>query len=146
MYKRQVYTRSSESSPLIIVARNGLPLPTRTRIDYVAEGDATLNTPDEVRIPARGSLTVSMTADIPDNDRRTDLELWLATPDGAAISNRVDITVQTRARLIGATVAGVTLVGGLALAALFRAGRRHRRRVRATGAQARRRKLKRSGR
>ncbi|WP_448853283.1 hypothetical protein [Corynebacterium frankenforstense] len=141
-----VYTRSSESSPLIIVARNGLPLPTRTRIDYVAEGDATLNTPDEVRIPARGSLTVSMTADIPDNDRRTDLELWLATPDGAAISNRVDITVQTRARLIGATVAGVTLVGGLALAALFRAGRRHRRRVRATGAQARRRKLKRSGR
>lgn len=141
-----VYTRSSESSPLIIVARNGLPLPTRTRIDYVAEGEATLNTPDEVRIPARGSLTVSMTADIPDNDRRTDLELWLSTPDGAAISNRVDITVQTRARLIGATVAGVTLVGGLALAALFRAGRRHRRRVRATGAQARRRKLKRSGR
>ena len=77
-----VYTRSSQSSPLLIVAENSLPLPVEAHIKYEGPESASLNTPETLRVPAKGSITVSMTADLP-TDRRTDLRLWLATPDGA---------------------------------------------------------------
>lgn len=111
-----VYTRTSESSPLLIVAQNGLPLPAETQILYSGNQDAHINTPGVVRIPAQGSITLQMTADLPDDNLRTDLTLWLASPDGATISEPVEITVQPRPNL-GTTLffvaAGILAVGGL---------------------------------
>ncbi|ALC07130.1 hypothetical protein CDES_14025 [Corynebacterium deserti GIMN1.010] len=111
-----VYTRTSESSPLIIVAQNGLPLPAETQIVYTGNQDAHINTPGVVRIPAQGSITLQMTADLPDESLRTDLTLWLASPDGATISEPVQISVQPRPNLtstIITVVVGIVAVGGL---------------------------------
>lgn len=96
-----VYTRISDSSPLLIVAQNGLPLPVDARIEYAGPEGSQINAPQPLIIPAKGSYTVSMTAQLPPSERRTNLSLWLATPQGAAISNPVEIGVQTRSGLIG---------------------------------------------
>ena len=121
-----VYTRVSESSPLLIVAENGLPLPVEAKLQYDAPDGARLNTPKSVRIPAKGSITVSMTADMPKDADRTDIGLWLATPEKQTISEPINIAVQTRAGIV--SVYGVGIAGALALvlATLFRLGR-HRR-------------------
>ncbi|TQE43869.1 hypothetical protein EJK80_04860 [Corynebacterium phoceense] len=111
-----VYTRSSQSSPLLIVAENSLPLPVEAHIKYEGPKSASLNTPETLRVPAKGSITVSMTADLP-TDRRTDLRLWLATPDGATISQPVTIAVQTRGGMLSVYGLG-GLVALLALGAL----------------------------
>ena len=60
-----------------------------------------------------------MTADLPNDRERTDLTLWLATPSGNAISDSVDIGVQTRAGFFGA-YGVVALIVGLIFALLFR--------------------------
>lgn len=112
-----VYTRTSNSSPLIIVAQNGLPLPAVTQILYTGPEDARITTPGVVRIPARGSITLQMTADLPDDNERTDLTLWLASPDGATISDPVEITVQPRPSIMGTV--GIVALGILALGALL---------------------------
>ena len=114
----------SDSSPLLIVTENGLPLPVDARMLYDAADGASLHTPDQVYIPARGSITVTMTADLPSEMDRTRLSLWLATPELDAISEPIDITVRTRAGIV--SVYGVGLVAALIvlLALLFRVGRR----------------------
>ncbi|MCP1388459.1 hypothetical protein M5J20_09735 [Corynebacterium sp. TA-R-1] len=90
-----VYTRTSPTSPLLIVARNGMPLPVDTSIRYSATDGSRLNVPDSLRIPARGSVTVQMTADLPQDARSANLQLYLAGPQGHAISQPVDISVRT---------------------------------------------------
>ncbi|WP_315525585.1 hypothetical protein [Corynebacterium durum] len=114
-----VYTRTSASSPLLIVARNGLPLPVDAHIMYQGPEGAVIHTPDQQRIPAQGSITTQMTADLPNDRERTDLTLWLATPSGNAISDSVDIGVQTRAGFFG-IYGVVALIVGLIFALLFR--------------------------
>ncbi|MDK4280573.1 DUF6049 family protein [Corynebacterium accolens] len=121
-----VYTRVSESSPLLIVAENGLPLPVEAKLQYDAPDGARLNTPKSVRIPAKGSITVSMTADMPKDADRTDIGLWLATPKNQTISQPITISVQTRAGIVTLYAAGIAGALALVLATLFRLGR-HRR-------------------
>ncbi|WP_018118135.1 hypothetical protein [Corynebacterium mastitidis] len=121
-----VYTRTSDSSPLLIVAKNGLPLPVDATMRYHTEQEATITVPRNLRIPARGSITVQMTADIPGADDQAQMDLWLASSDGSAISSPVRIAVNTRAGLVktSALIAGL---GGLLVAGtLFRLGRRRR--------------------
>ncbi len=107
-----VYTRFSDSSPLLIAAKNGLPLPVDARIRFTGPQGASLKLDDHVVIPAKGSITLQMTANLPSDDSRTYLKLWLATPSGAAISNPVDIGVQTRRGLLstGGAVSAAILV------------------------------------
>lgn len=124
-----VYTRASESSPLLIVAENGLPLPVDAELAYSGPEGATVEVPGRVHIPANGSITVQMTADLPAGQDQTQLTLWLATRDGSPISTPVDITVQTRAGIVGTYGIALLLVVGLSLMLLFRVGR-HRRRGR----------------
>ena len=122
-----VYTRASESSPLLIVAENGLPLPVDSDLAYSGPEGATLAMNGYVHIPAHGSITVPLTADLPD-ESQTHLSLWLATRDGSPISTPVEITVQTRAGIVGTYGVALLIVVGLALALLFRVGRHRRRR------------------
>ena len=99
-----VYTRISESSPLLIVARNGLPLPVDTRIHYWGPTGAKINMPETIFIPAKGSITVQMTASLPTDtawDERTDLNLWLATNSGSRFSDEITIGVRTRSGVLG---------------------------------------------
>lgn len=121
-----VYTRVSESSPLLIVAENGLPLPVEAELAYSGPEGARVAVPERVHIPAHGSITVQMTADLPTARDQTQLTLWLATLDGSPISTPVDITVQTRAGIVGTYGIGLLLVVGLSLALLFRVGRRRK--------------------
>ena len=119
-----VYTRTSPSSPLLIVAQNGLPLPVETAIGVSGPDDAQLNTPSVLRIPARGSVTVQMTADLPDSTRETDLKLYLTSLNGQPISRPVDITVRTtRFTVNGWIAAGVLGVAGLGVLLVVRGAR-----------------------
>ncbi|MFC6146942.1 hypothetical protein [Corynebacterium nasicanis] len=124
-----VYTRASESSPLLIVAGNGLPLPVDAELAYSGPEGAVLSAHGPVHIPAHGSITVQLTADLPEDEDQSQLQLWLATRDGSPISTPVEITVQTRAGIVGTYGIALLLVVGLSLALLFRVGR-HRRRQR----------------
>ncbi|MBC3186494.1 hypothetical protein H7347_07920 [Corynebacterium sp. zg-331] len=121
-----VYTRTSDSSPLLIVAKNGLPLPVDATMLYHTAQGARITVPTHLRIPARGSITVNMTANISDEDEQAQMDLWLASSDGSAISDPVRIAVQTRASLVGVSALFLSLGGLLAAAVLFRLGRRRR--------------------
>lgn len=124
-----VYTRASESSPLLLVAENRLPLPVEATIAYAAtdpDDAVRLNRPGTVLVPAAGSITVQMTADIPSDQDQTQISLWLATPDGAPISSPVDISVQTRPGTTGLVVLVVLLIVVMGLALVVRFGRRRR--------------------
>lgn len=121
-----VYTRTSASSPLLIVAENGLPLPVDATILYRGPEGAALNTPPEFRIPARGSLTLQMTADLPKDDERTDLQLYLATPQNQPISQPVGIGVQTAGTSISTWVLILLLAGLFVMAVIAQLGKRRR--------------------
>ncbi|WP_165164726.1 hypothetical protein [Corynebacterium qintianiae] len=121
-----VYTRTSPASPLVIVARNGLPLPVDTTIRYHGPEGAKLNVPPTLRIPAYGSITISMTADLPEEPGGTDLRLFLATPQGGQISEPADITVRTSGAALRGWVILAALAVFLALMLLFTVGRRRR--------------------
>lgn len=122
-----VYTRTSEGSPLLIVAENRLPLPVTATIEYDSVEPARLDAPNPIRIPAHGSITVQMTADLPDDSEQSEIRVWLATLDGSQISTAVDLTVQTRGAtlvLIGAAVVLILLLFVASALRLMR--RRHR--------------------
>lgn len=107
-----VYTRASAASPLLIVAENGLPLPVSASIVYQGPDGAVLSTPPEIRIPARGSITINMTADLPADTEsgHTDLQLYLAAPNKSPISQPVEISVRTVGWMPGTRVL-LTVVG-----------------------------------
>lgn len=121
-----VYTRASNASPLLAVAANGLPLPVVVNIGWSgAEANAhaaRIQAPQGLRIPARGSITVQMTADLPENEL-IDVRMWLATPEGARISESVDVRVNTRSGAIATRGIVVTALTVLILLLLFRVGR-----------------------
>ncbi|WKD60055.1 DUF6049 family protein [Corynebacterium caspium] len=116
-----VVTRASASSPLLIVARNGLPLPVRATIK-----EAEIAAPRPyIDIPARGSITVQFTPELQTEDDFT-LTLWLANSKGIQISDPVKLSVQTRARVIITFATVAVMVIALALAIIFRVGKARR--------------------
>ncbi|MEJ5928493.1 hypothetical protein WG915_07670 [Corynebacterium sp. H128] len=123
-----VYTRTSESSPLLIVAENGLPLPVDARLGYSGPEGASITVAESLKIPARGSITTQMMADLPETKGRTDLTVWLATPDDTRISVPVEIGVQTRSGVLGKGGIITLLLGALGFA-MFHVKRRRSRRI-----------------
>ena len=121
-----VYTRTSESSPLLIVASNGLPLPVDASILYRGPESAKLNTPAKFRIPARGSMTLQMTADLPKEAENSELELFLATPQHQPISQPVGIAVRTAGGVFNRWALFAALAGLFVLAVASQLGK-HRR-------------------
>ena len=108
-----VYTRISGSSPLPIVAQNGLPLPVNTQIQYAGPKNASIVVPRPIIIPAKGSITINMTADLPEetSQQRTDVNLWLSTSNNAPFSDPVTIGVRTRSGIAsGYGVATILLI------------------------------------
>ena len=131
-----VYTRTSPTSPLLIVVQNGMPLPVQTSIQYHGPQDVRLNVPRSMRIPARGSVTIQMTADLPENNPETTLQLFLAGPHGAAMSQPVDITVRTAAMAVRGWVLLTSITAALAVLVGFAVWRKRRSRAPSTAHEA----------
>lgn len=121
-----VFTRTSDSSPLLVVARNGLPLPVMAEVDYRSDAntDVTVHVDSTASpmIPAKGSITWSLTTDIADTSQQVNLSLWLATTkqdgtadlqEGTRISDPVELRVQSVPGLSTRSVAiiGILLLG-----------------------------------
>ena len=113
-----VYTRVSQSSPLLIVARNGLPLPVDGRISYHGPPGSVVHVPDQLWIPAKGSIMTQMTADLPTEPDKVTLVLRLSGSQGSVVSDPVEITVQTQGPLIG--LLGRLIIGVLVVALIIR--------------------------
>lgn len=120
-----VFTRTSDSSPLLVVARNGLPLPVTAKVGYSSDADTDVtvhvDSTASPTIPAKGSITWSLTTDIADTSEQVNLSLWLATnsqdgkgdlEDGTRISDPVELRVQS---VPGLSSRGVTIIAGLLL-------------------------------
>ncbi|MGJ4050112.1 hypothetical protein ACN4DP_03330 [Corynebacterium macclintockiae] len=120
-----VFTRTSDSSPLLVVARNGLPLPVTAVVGYSsdADTDVTVHTDsaDSSTIPAKGSITWSLTTDIADTSKQVNLSLWLATTnhdgagdlqDGTRISDPVELRVQS---VPGLSARGLAIIAAVLL-------------------------------
>lgn len=120
-----VFTRTSDSSPLIVVARNGLPLPVRVNVDYESGDGVTLNTPGMQLIPAQGSVTLQMTTSFPSDIRETDLTMYLETPDDMRISDPVTIRMASGPGS-GALVVGIGVAVVFGLFAVIRVTKRRR--------------------
>lgn len=120
-----VFTRTSDSSPLLVVARNGLPLPVTAKVGYSSDAhtDVTVHVDSTASptIPAKGSITWSLTTDIADTSEQVNLSLWLATnsqegkgdlEDGTRISDPVELRVQS---VPGLSSRGVAIIAVLLL-------------------------------
>ena len=122
-----VYTRTSDSSPLLVVAENGLPLPVRAKLEYDSIDAVRLNTSEEIVIPAQGSITVSLTASMPERQERTNISMWLATEDGATISEPANIAVQTRGGIVNIYGAAIACALIFVFAVVVRISRKKKR-------------------
>lgn len=122
-----VYTRTSDASPLLVVAENSLPLPVRAKLEYDSIDAVRLNTSDDIVIPAEGSITVSLTASMPERQERTNISMWLATEDDATISEPVNIAVQTRGGIVSIYGAAIAAALVFVFALVVRTSRKKKR-------------------
>ena len=127
-----VFTRTSEAAPLIVAAQNGLPLPVpakiryRNTLDEHAGHPATILESDAQMIPARGSLTVSI--DLGAANRRSDLDLWLASPNDKRISDSVQVSVHSSPNIpLDKMILLLTIIAGAGIGGklLLEIGRAH---------------------
>ncbi|MGN5237606.1 glycoprotein [Rhodococcus sp. SJ-3] len=114
-----VFTLTSEQSPLLLVARNDLPvgITVRLHVDVPAAMDITDIGPTQ--LPPRGSRTLTVPAEISDS-RKIEVEFALTTESGLSLGSPTQVTVRSNA--YGQILAIVTGCAGALL--LFLAGRR----------------------
>ena len=121
-----VYTRATDMSPVVIVGRNGLPLPVPAFV-RVQVSDSERIGRHEALLPAKGSLTLQITPEDPgpnvDRERQNQLRLWLETPDAQRISSPVEIVARTGPSTRTLVIASVALTFAVGAFALWRAGR-----------------------
>ena len=127
-----VFTRTSEAAPLIVAAQNGLPLPVPAKIRYRDTLDEYAGHPAEIlesesqMIPARGSLTVSI--DLGAADRRSDLDLWLASPNNKRISDSVQVSVHSSPNIpLDKMILLLTIIAGAGIGGKLLLDRKRRR-------------------
>lgn len=89
-----VYTRTTGMSPVVVVGRNGLPLPVPAEVQVLDQSGAPLSR-QPAALPAKGSVTLQLNSQAePEEDGRSRLQLWLETPSRQRISAPVQIVVQ----------------------------------------------------
>ena len=123
-----VYTRTTELAPIVVVARNGLPLPVPGYV-RIATGESVNDEKFAADIPAKGSVTVhiatsSVTAALRPaaredaqtraSLRRQKLSMWLESESGQPISRSVSVSLQpgipVGVLLVGTVV--IVIIGG----------------------------------
>ncbi|WP_068276098.1 glycoprotein [Aldersonia kunmingensis] len=114
-----VYTLASEQSPLLLVARNDLPVGIRVLVDIDAPAAMSVTDLGEQQLPASGSRTLQVPAKASDSINMA-VDVALTTPAGVPLGTPT--TVSVRSNAYGPALAIVTgCAGGLLL---LLAGRR----------------------
>ncbi|WP_072805190.1 glycoprotein [Rhodococcoides yunnanense] len=114
-----VYTLASEQSPLLLVARNDLPVGVNVRLDVNAPSEMTISDVGSTALPARGSRTITVPAQV-DDTRNLTVDFALTTLDGRQLGEAT--TVSVRSNAYGQALAIITACAGVLL--LLLAGRR----------------------
>ncbi|TSD99270.1 glycoprotein [Skermania sp. ID1734] len=114
-----VYTLASEQSPLLLVARNDLPVGIRVRLKVDAPSDMHITDIGEQQLPPRGSRALQVPAEVNDS-RSLVVDVSLTTPTGQALGDPT--TVSVRSNAYGKPLAIITACAGALL--LLLAGRR----------------------
>ena len=113
------YTLASEQSPLVLVAKNDLPIGINVRLRVDAPPDMTITDIGEQQLPARGSRALLVPARVSDT-RNLFVDVALTTPTGHELGEPT--TVSVRSNAYGRALAIITgCAGGLLL---LLAGRR----------------------
>ncbi|MBB5913793.1 hypothetical protein BJY24_002660 [Nocardia transvalensis] len=120
-----VYTLASEQSPLLLVARNELPVAIRIRFRIGAPSGTSITDIGEQQLPAEGTRSFQIPTQVSDT-RNLVIPISITTPDGIALGNATSVSVRSNA--YGQALAIITACAGALLFLL--AGRRLWRRFR----------------
>ncbi|AHH22386.1 hypothetical protein NONO_c76310 [Nocardia nova SH22a] len=120
-----VYTLASEQSPLLLVARNDLPVTIRIRFKIGAPAETNITDIGEQQLPAEGTRSFQIPTKVSDS-RNLVIPISLSTPDGVPLGNATSVSVRSNA--YGQALAIITACAGALLFLL--AGRRLWRRFR----------------
>ncbi|MGO4617347.1 DUF6049 family protein [Nocardia sp. 2YAB30] len=120
-----VYTLASEQSPLLLVARNDLPVAIRVRFRIEAPAETKITDPGEQQLPAKGTRSFQVPTEVSDS-RNLVIPISLTSPEGIPLGNPTQVSVRSNA--YGQALAIITACAGLLL--FFLAGRRLWRRFR----------------
>lgn len=114
-----IYTLASEQSPLLLVARNDLPVGVNVRLKVDAPPEMKIDDVGATALPARGSRTITVPAQV-DDSRNLAVDFSLTTLDGQQLGEAT--TVSVRSNAYGQALAIITACAGVLL--LLLAGRR----------------------
>ncbi|NUS42796.1 MAG: hypothetical protein HOQ24_03760 [Mycobacteriaceae bacterium] len=120
-----VYTLASAQSPLLLVARNGLPVAIRVLIDTDAPADMKITDVGEVQLPANGTRSLQLPTQV-NATRDLTVTFSLSTPSGRELG--APTSVRVRSNAYGKSLTLITECAGALLVLL--AGRRLWRRFR----------------
>lgn len=120
-----VYTLASEQSPLLLVARNELPVAIRIRFRIGAPAETNITDIGEQQLPAEGTRSFQIPTQVSDS-RNLVIPISITTPDGIPLGNATSVSVRSNA--YGQALAIITACAGALLFLL--AGRRLWRRFR----------------
>ncbi|GAA1603256.1 DUF6049 family protein [Nocardia ninae] len=120
-----VYTLASEQSPLLLVARNDLPVSVRIKFRIEAPAETKITDIDEQQLPPKGTRSFQIPTEVSDS-RNLVIPISLTTPDGIPLGNATSVSVRSNA--YGQALAIITACAGILLFLL--AGRRLWRRFR----------------
>ncbi|WP_040814465.1 DUF6049 family protein [Nocardia concava] len=91
-----VYTLASEQSPLLLVARNDLPVAIRVRFKIDAPAETNITDIGEQQLPAKGNRSFQIPTEVSDS-RNLVIPIGLTTPDGVPLGNAVSVSVRSNA-------------------------------------------------
>ncbi|MGW3543920.1 DUF6049 family protein [Nocardia niigatensis] len=91
-----VYTLASEQSPLLLVARNDLPVAIRVRFKIDAPAETNITDIGEQQLPAKGNRSFQIPTEVSDS-RNLVIPIALTTSDGVALGNAVSVSVRSNA-------------------------------------------------
>ncbi|WP_336084594.1 DUF6049 family protein [Nocardia sp. SSK8] len=119
------YTLASEQSPLLLVARNELPVAIRVMFRIEAPAETNITDIGEQLLPPSGTRSFQIPTEVSDS-RKLVIPIALTTPDGIALGEATSVSVRSNA--YGQALAIITACAGILL--LLLAGRRLLRRFR----------------
>lgn len=114
-----VFTLASEQSPMLLVARNDLPVPIVVALRFDAPDGVTVGDIGLQQLPARGSRSLQVPVRLADS-RSLPVEVALTTPTGTALGDASTVTV--RSSNYGTAFTVITVIAGAVL--LLLVGRR----------------------
>ncbi|QIS24795.1 hypothetical protein F6W96_41805 [Nocardia terpenica] len=120
-----MFTLASEQSPLLLVARNDLPVAVRVRFKIGAPAETKITDIGEQQLPAQGTRSFQIPSQVSDR-RELAIPISLTTADGVPLG--APVSVRVRSNAYGQVLAIITACAGALLFLL--AGRRLWRRFR----------------